>query len=58
LKFTVSNKFNINRGDTTQPSGIGLLNVRKRLKYLYEDKHELETYEDGDIFKAKLTIIL
>ncbi|MEQ9168559.1 MAG: histidine kinase, partial [Fulvivirga sp.] len=58
LQFTVTNRFNIASNASTEPKGIGLQNVRKRLGYLYEDKHELTILEDDDVFTTNLTLKL
>lgn len=57
LKFKVVNRFNRDNVKGTEPSGIGLQNVRKRLTYLYADKHELSTSKKDDLFIAELNII-
>jgi len=36
--------------------GLGLKNLERRLKLLYQDKHDLETKPDGDYFQAKLKL--
>jgi sensor histidine kinase YesM len=38
--------------------GIGIQNVKKRLQFLYPDKHELKLADEGDFFVASLTIKL
>ena len=38
--------------------GIGIENVRKRLQFIYPDKHELKTSDEGDFFVASLRIEL
>jgi two-component system LytT family sensor kinase len=54
--FEVSNK--INRGQKDTSSGIGLLNIQRRLSLIYPDRHELAIYNDGNIYKTVLTIKL
>lgn len=39
-------------------SGIGLTNTKKRLQYIYPDKHILEINDDDNLFTVKLTIYL
>lgn len=39
-------------------SGIGIQNTRKRLSYLYSDRHQLEISESDNIFKVSLEILL
>ncbi len=38
--------------------GIGIQNIKKRLQYLYPDKHELKMNDDGDFFVVSLLIEL
>ncbi len=38
--------------------GLGISNIRQRLKALYKDNSSLETGDDGNLFKATLTIPL
>lgn len=42
----------------TQPGGMGLLNVKKRLELLYKDKHGLETKRLEEVFVIDLKITL
>ena len=39
-------------------SGIGIQNVRKRLNFIYPDRHELKTSDEGDFFVVSLQIAL
>jgi hypothetical protein len=39
-------------------SGIGLTNTKKRLQYIYPEKHILEINDDNRLFTVKLTIYL
>lgn len=39
-------------------SGIGMVNLRKRLNLLYPNTHILVCEHDGDVFRSELTIIL
>jgi sensor histidine kinase YesM len=43
---------------STIPSGLGLMNVRKRLELLYPDKHTLRINDDGETFVVALTLVL
>lgn len=43
---------------TVNTGGIGLKNVRKRLKLLYSNKHQLELHDEDGVFTAILTIVL
>lgn len=42
----------------TERSGIGLTNTKKRLDYIYPNKHILEINDDDKLFTIKLTIHL
>lgn len=39
-------------------SGIGIENVRKRLQFIYPDRHELKTADEGDFFVVSLRVEL
>ena len=39
-------------------SGIGIQNVKKRLQFIYPDRHELKTSDEGDFFVVSLQIEL
>ncbi|MGY3055342.1 two-component system LytT family sensor kinase [Pedobacter sp. UYEF25] len=54
LSFEVSNKINRNQKDTS--SGVGLLNIQKRLNLIYPDRHELMVSNNGNTYKTTLTI--
>lgn len=56
LKFKIMN--GKPEGIETISSGIGLINVKKRLNLLYPDAHELRITEDNDSFIVVLTIQL
>lgn len=43
---------------TTPSTGIGLVNIRERLKMLYDGKYDLFVAPDGDIFRTRLFIHL
>lgn len=56
LTVMVSNKINHSQKD--QSSGIGLVNVQRRLQLIYPDKHELNIENDGKVYKTTLSIDL
>ncbi len=58
LDFIVKNRFNPEIAPEKETSGIGIHNIKKRLSFLYEDKHELLTFTEGDLFTATLKLIL
>ncbi len=47
-----------NNGYDKLRSGIGLMNVQKRLELLYPGRHELVIHNEDDIFMVNLTILL
>ncbi|MFY0630675.1 MAG: histidine kinase [Flavobacteriaceae bacterium] len=53
LIFQVKNSVLENK---TNPSGIGLENIKKRLEMLYPDAHRLEIIQEDQEFKVKLEI--
>lgn len=56
LDFEISNK--INRAQKDYSSGIGLINIHRRLDLIYPDQHELLISNNGNIYKSTLTINL
>lgn len=59
LQLSVSNKIATGSVDTKDKvQGIGLSNLRRRLKILYPGKHELHTRTDNGWFHASLKITL
>ncbi len=59
LIMVVSNKQPTKHEETyQQPEHIGILNVRKRLKLVYENKHQLLLNSENDIFTVHLKIQL
>lgn len=45
-------------GPDSEPGGIGLLNVRRRLDILYGDRYDLQLARRDDLFETKLKIAL
>jgi len=59
LYFTVQNKFNPASEEVRdKTSGIGLTNVKRRLKLLYGKKHDLQIGKSEELFTTKLKIEL
>ncbi len=58
LHFSVKNKFDNNLSIKDKTSGIGLINVKRRLELLYRDKHILKIDEQMDWFIIDLQITL
>lgn len=56
LTFTVSNK--INRSQKDHSSGVGLVNIKRRLELLYPGRHELLISDNGQTYKTTLYITL
>lgn len=56
LYFTVRNTINNYQKDKS--SGIGLVNIQRRLMLIYPAKHELTIVKTADTYQAKLTIDL
>jgi len=56
LTLTVSNKINRNQKDSS--SGIGLVNIKRRLKLIYPGRHELLISDNGETYKTRLNIQL
>lgn len=52
--FEVSNNFEP-KSETT--SGMGLKNLKKRLQYLYPNRHSLDLIEDGNVYRAKMILV-
>jgi two-component system LytT family sensor kinase len=58
LLFVISNTFEEEDQKTTKKeSGIGIENVRKRLKLLYPGKHELLIAQNKNKFTVELKLI-
>lgn len=59
LEFNVQNKIHLSaRAVDKKNSGIGLVNVRKRLDLLYPGKHSLTVENDGSLFSVNLLLTL
>lgn len=56
LRVTLFNKINQNQKDHS--SGIGLMNVQRRLYLIYPGKHDLEIQNDGKSYQVNLRIEL
>jgi len=56
LESTVSNK--INQSQKDHSTGVGLVNIRRRLELIYPNKSELLISENGQTYKATLVISL
>jgi len=56
LRFKIVNSQN--EFAPTKQKGIGIENVRKRLSYLYDGKHELKLNDEGHFFVVSLTLEL
>lgn len=56
LIFEVSNKINYAQKDYS--SGIGLVNIHRRLDLIYPNQHELLIANDGSTYTTTLTITL
>lgn len=54
LSLEVSNK--ISRAQKDHSSGVGLVNVHRRLDLIYPDKHELLISNNGNTYKATLIL--
>jgi len=58
LEFRVENKIAEQEGSKDRSSGIGLMNMRRRLELLYNARYTLETGANGNIFISKLNLRL
>lgn len=56
LEFTLSNV--INRAQKDHSSGIGMVNIRRRLNLIYPDQHDLQIANDGNTYITNLIIQL
>lgn len=55
VTFKVINNF---EPRTAKPNGLGLKNLKKRLRYLYPNRHSLDLAEDKNAYSAKITLLL
>ena len=58
LHFNVKNEVIDVRNTLEEKSGVGLLNVRKRLELIYPEKHNLTLQQEPTSFEVNLTIDL
>lgn len=58
LLFEVKNKFNKADNQKDKTSGIGLVNVKRRLELLYADQYQLDINQEEGWFDVKLKLIL
>jgi two-component system LytT family sensor kinase len=58
LHFRVVNNYNRDNVSKDAGSGIGLANVRNRLRLLYGDKHTLTIQDNGEVYDARLKLAL
>lgn len=58
LYFTVKNKFEDSKATKDKTSGIGLVNVKRRLELLYPGRHTLAIQKKDDLFIVSLQLIL
>ncbi|MCX2679260.1 histidine kinase [Galbibacter sp. EGI 63066] len=56
LVFQTINNFDVENHSTSSPGGIGLKNMRRRLKMLYEDRFDLKADVNNDMFVVTLKI--
>ncbi len=58
LNFKCSNSFLPNANNESLSEGIGLENVKKRLKILYPNQHDLSVAESNNVYNVNLTLYL
>jgi sensor histidine kinase YesM len=58
LFFSISNNYNDRNSSKDKSSGIGLDNVKNRLKLLYPEKYKLIVDDNGSIYTVKLNLTL
>ncbi|WP_165499790.1 sensor histidine kinase [Pedobacter frigidisoli] len=58
LSLVVINSLADRKVPQNEGSGIGLVNVTRRLELLYPDRHSLKVHQQGDVFIAKLDLNL
>lgn len=58
LHFQVINNYNRDNSSKDKNSGIGLANVRNRLRLLYGEKHNLSIHDNGEVYEIVLKLAL
>jgi LytS/YehU family sensor histidine kinase len=58
LHFRISNLLPANPTTQLEKSGVGLMNVKKRLELIYPNRHELIMNSDDTTFTVELNVIL
>lgn len=58
LDFKVENEVSPQEDSKDKSSGIGLINMRRRLELLYKDRYVLQTSQNGNIFVSHLKVQL
>ncbi len=58
LVMDLENSYLPPAAETVKSKGIGLLNVKRRLSYLYGDQYELNIHPDGNSYRVTLKIPL
>jgi len=59
LQFNVKNSIpELSVSSTSESSGIGLANVRRRLELLYPNSHKLEVFKSNTVYEVSLEITL
>jgi sensor histidine kinase YesM len=58
LYFQVVNNYSRDNGSKDANSGIGLDNVRNRLRLLYRDQYTLNIQDNGEVYNASLKLAL
>ena len=58
LEFEVRNSMDFSGGTRDKSSGIGLVNMRRRLDLLYSGGYKLETLQNDDTFVSRLKLFL
>lgn len=58
LSFKVENNIALQEGSKDKNSGIGLINMKRRLELLYKDRYILETGQNQNIFVSTLKVRL
>lgn len=57
IHFKVENKIGVHRKNSKN-SGVGLENIKNRLRLLYPDSHKLQITDDGETYLVELTLQL